>query len=617
MSRRTLLVLACIAIPGIVAARIPADADVPGKKPGGDEVRNTPDSAAFDSSQIAAPRPPVFTGASNVVRTIDQGFFTNLPARGIDPAILLQPGIMPLAVNRFGEFLIAVRGGREGDIGYRIEDVPVNDIIWSGRSVSVTAEAIEQIQVHAGGPAAEFGGGGSGLVGMQLRTGRGDRWGGSLIAETDRYTGMNSRSLGGYSYGYSDWTATAGGPFPGLGNLLRLFGSVQNTFYRDPTVSVRSGYDFSGANAVVTLPVVTPYHASARPDTLNIVYPDGNAPGGSDNRWIMTGTALLDLSPVRIRIAGSYAYDRSQTPAGLENLLNQSRLPLNIGKDGFVNARVTHDVSPIFSYEADFSYTGKTFVTEDPQLLDNIFAYGDPRANAALGYTLYTLNGFPNNWPAYYLWNSDFLVNQPGTQVAEYGKTSQESFGARAGITIRAGVHELRAGGEYTQYTTREFAPSRVFSLWLMRQQSTSPAALDRALAWNSSGIGYGYDLYGREISADDVRGGELYSLGPRKPLIWGVFIQDRIDLTGAQITLGIRYDYIDPGAKDLANPYAIQVAPDGLLLASQIINDATTSQISPRIGLAIPLGNRVIQPNLVTHRCLAGTRFESPDIIR
>jgi hypothetical protein len=374
-------------------------------------VGGVQDSVAVDTARIIAVRPLIPRGAPNVVRIIDQEFFTNLPARGIDAAVVLQPGVITQEANALGEPFVAVRGGREGEIEYRLEGAPANDLIWGGRALAVTAEAVEQIQFHAGGPAAEFGGAGAGVAGIQLRTGRTDRWSGSLIAETDRYTGMNKSALEGYSYGYADWTGTAGGPIPGLGNVLRLFGSVQNTFYRDPTVSVRSGYNFSGANAIVTDFVQTPGHSAPAHDTLNIVSPDGNATGGGENRWIMTGTALLDLSPLQVRVAGSYSYDRSQTPADLLNILNQSRLPLNIGNNGFFNARVTDAVSPAFSVEASFSYSGKSFVTEDPQLLDNLFAYGDPAANAALGYRL---RGSSLNWPTYQLWGGGVWCKSAG-----------------------------------------------------------------------------------------------------------------------------------------------------------------------------------------------------------
>ena len=551
------------------------------------------DSVVTDSGQIPAARPPVAGDASHAVHTVERDFFTNIPARGIDPAILIQPGVISQGTNPFGEPIISVRGGREGEIGYRLEGVPVNDVIRGGRAVSVTAEAVERVQVSAGGPAAEFGGANAGLVQVDLRTGRPDRWGMSLIAETDRYTGMNARALGGYSYGYSDWTGTAGGPFPGLGNVLRLFASVQNTFYRDPTVSVRSGYNFSGANAVVTQPLITPYHSTPRPDTVNIVVPGGNALGGGDNRWIMTGTALIDLSPVQVRIAGSYSHESGRTAADFQNLLNQSRLPLNIENDGFVDARVTHVLSPLLSYQASFSYTGNSFVTEDPQLLDNLFAYGDPAANAALGYPLMLVGGGAYNWPWYQLWNFAFGVNQPGRQIAGYEKTSQRSFGGRAGLNLYLGNHDIAIGGEYTRYITREFAPLYVFAWSDLRRTVTNPASLEILLAQYSGSGNWGYDLYGHEIGGDDIRDGEVYSLGPRRPVIWGAYIEDRMEISGIVLNLGLRYDDFNADSRDPVNPGDPLLSIHGLMLASQIIQSGKASQLSPRIGVTVPLSER------------------------
>lgn len=589
MPRMHFVFLISVAVPVFASAGAP-----------GTEVRDPEagvvvpsDSAAIDSGQITAPRPLVAKGTSNVVHTIDEGFFTNLPARGIDPAIILQPGVMTQGTNAFGEPLISVRGGREGEIEYRLEGVPVNDLLRGGRGVAVTEDAVEQIRIQAGGPAAEFGGDASGLVGIQLRTGRADRWGGSLLVESDRYTGMNTMSLGGYSYGYADWTGTAGGPVPGLGNILRLFGSVQNTFYRDPTVSVRSGYNFSGADGVVTDPVVTPYHSAARPDTLNIILPAGNAPGGGDNRWVMTGTALLDLSPLRIRLAGSYDYERNQTPAGLENLLNLSRLPLNTRKDGFVNVRLMHEISPTVSYEAGFSYAATSFVTEDPQLRDNLFSYGDPTANAALGYTFRFIGGQALNWPAYSLWNSSFYVNQAGTQIAGFGKTRQETTGGRASLTFQTGINELKIGGEYTRIETREYAPSSVGQFWNLRNRTPDPATLELMLARYFTGNGWGYDVYGKELDGDDVRGGALYSSGPRKPVIWDGYMQDEIDFHWIRLLLGLRYDFVDPGSKVIADPANLQFSGTGLLLVSSLTDAETYSQFSPRLGVSVPLTER------------------------
>ena len=44
----------------------------------------------------------------------------------------------------------------------------------------------------------------------------------------------------------------------------------------------------------------------------------------------MTGTALLDLSQIQLRVSGSNSYDRNQSTTTQINLLNLSRLPLQI-----------------------------------------------------------------------------------------------------------------------------------------------------------------------------------------------------------------------------------------------------------------------------------------------
>jgi len=553
--------------------------------------------------EIVAERPLINKNATNAVRIIDADFFAKIPSRGINTAIVTQPGVVLQGGSIF------IRGGRADEVGFRVEGVGVNDIMFGGRAVSVTAEAVEQIQVQAGGFNAEYGGANAGIVQTQLRTGGAERWNASLMAESDDFTKQNNSKLGGYSYGYSDFTGTFGGPVPGMGNKLRLFGGIQNTFYRDPALSVRSGFNFSGANAVVTDPAPTQYHAVAvagqnwntvsQSDTLNIVNPGGNELGGGDNRWILTGTALLDLSPIQLRVAGSYSTDRSQNQTVLANIFNQSRLPLNISRDGFFNARLSHVLSPTIYYEASFNYYANTFTTEDPQLLGNVFSYGDPAANAALGYNLRQISAVQAiNWPAWNLWGGAFTLNEPGTQIAGYETRSQKSFGGRADLTAQLNKHELKFGGEYTQYTIRRYNPGgNVFNWWSLKQTITDPAALEVALM-KSGGVGtdnYGYDVYGNQINSDDIRNGVLYYLGPRKPVFAAAYVQDKIELSDIILNLGLRYDYINPDSKDVADPTNLLFAPNDLLYASQLIPTAKTSQVSPRIGFSFPVTDRTV----------------------
>jgi len=541
--------------------------------------------------EIVAERPMINKSATNAVRIVDAEFFQKVPARGINTAIVTQPGVV------FQNNNIYIRGGRPDEVGFRIEGVGVNDMLFGGRAVSVTAEAVEQIQVQAGGFNAEYGGANAGIVQTQLRTGSADRWTASILGESDRFTGINKSALGGWSYGYSDFTGTIGGPVPGLGNKLRLFAALQNTFYRDPSVSVRSGYNFTGANAVVSDPTVTEYHSNVKADTLNLQLPGGNALGGGDNRWVMSGTALLDLSPVQLRVAGSYSTDRSQNQTTLGDLFNQSRLPLNISKDGFLSARFSHVLTPTVFYEASFEYYTNSYVSEDPQLLGDVFDYGNPAVNAALGYNLRVVSGQSLNWPSWPLWGGGtFSVNEPGTQIAGYDHRTQKGFGGKADLTAQLKSHEIKFGGEYTQYTIRRYRPGSPFQWWNLGNQYTG-STLELAMM-KTGGLGtdgYGYDVFGNQINSDVIRNGEIWYLGPRKPVFAAAYVQDKIELSDIILNLGLRYDFINPDSKDVATPNNLTFGPDGLFMANQVVPTDKTSQISPRIGFSFPVTDRTV----------------------
>jgi len=538
-----------------------------------------PGVSPSDSSNVGESTAPVQAVARDTVELLDQDLFRNLPARGVVSVVALQPGIVIQGANAAGEPAIFVRGGRSDVTGYYLEGFPVADVLFGGMGINIPAEALEAISIRPDGRTVDHDGS-AGSVQMQMRTGSASAWGGSLIAETDRFTTMNKSALGAYSYGYSDWTGTIGGPMPGTGGALRLFGFAQNTFYRDPTVSVRSGWDFSGANAVIA-PTLT----TVRSDTLNLVSRGGNAPGGLDNRWSFGGSALLDASPARIRLAGSYSVDRSREAATFVNMLNLSRLPLSIERDGAMSAKLSVTASPSLSLEAGLDYFARTFVSEDPDLLGNVFAYGDPAANAAFGYNLPVTNGQSANLYPYQLWGGlGITLNQPGTQIAGFERDKQQSFGGHAALALRLGAHDLGFGVEYTQYTIRRYAPSNVFNWWNLSKASPTPSALETRLILDTGSDSYGYDIWGNEISGDDVRRDTIYYLGPRHPVFAGGYLQDNIALGDVSLQIGLRYDYIDPDSRD--EPSTTTDGRFGLIPVWEVAPTPTTSRVSPRLCL-------------------------------
>ena len=80
-----------------------------------------------------------------------------------------------------------MRGSRADETGFSLEGVNVTDVFNGGRGVTISPDAVEQMEVQTGGYPAEYGGANGGIVSTQLRTG-GEKFKVSLRAETDNYT---------------------------------------------------------------------------------------------------------------------------------------------------------------------------------------------------------------------------------------------------------------------------------------------------------------------------------------------------------------------------------------------------------------------------------------------
>lgn len=545
--------------------------------------------------EIRAERPLVNKSATNAVRIIDQEFFSKLPQRGVNAAIALQPGVVVQQGN------VYIRGGRPDETGFQLEGVAIGNVLFGGRGVSFTAEAVEQIQVQAGGYGAELGGANAGIVTSQLRTGNAEHWKASLLAETDNFTGQGKRSLGTYSYGYSDYTATLGGPISG--KTLRFFGSLQNTFFRDPDLRAWSGVNFTGANALITDAAQTSLHpTTTSADTLNVAYAAGNRLAGSSNRNAFSGTLLLDLGEISVRGAGSYSMQKSRDAVGLLNIFNQARTPERINDDGLANLKFSHVLSDKSFYEVNLNYYTNTAIIRDPDFQDKVDLYGDSTANANLGYK-FKEEGQP--WPSWSIFGgapSGMSLNQPGAPIAGYDKALQNGIGGRADLTSQQDKHEFRVGGEYTRYTIRRFNPSTITRAGVIRDypvtNDSSRIVLETLLRNTGGGIdNYGFDVYGKEIDNDLTLQGNVTDYGPRHPVVAAAYVIDKIEFSDLNLKIGLRYDYINPDSKEYKNPGNIASVDSlgGLVATSNIIPTPTTSQISPRIGVSFPVTDRTV----------------------
>ena len=559
--------------------------------------------------EIIAQRPLIEKSATNETRIVNSDFLSSIPIRDLTQAAALQPGVV-LRNN-----MVYIRGSRADETGFMLNGVDVTDPYTGGNAVTIPQEAVEQIQVQTGGYPAEYGGANGGLVSTQLRTGS-EKFRLSLQAETDNFTKQGTKALNTYSYGYSDYVGTLSGPV--LSDKIRFFGSIENTFYRDPGAFVAlygsgvNGSTGTGGNNSVASPrfwnginfqglVPTPQFTVLSPNsqvdtTLNLYYPAGNMMGGQLNQYLYAATLLFDLGNIQLRTAGSYSTTFSQNPAGIANVFNTQRLPVNYYQNGFGNIKMTQFFNPKTYYEVNLNYFRNFYKTGfDPKLQGNFVDYGGPESNPPLNNGATSLFNAP--WYIYGPNPLGLTINQPGTLVATVpGITSETSLGGRLDFSTEMSNNSVKFGGEYTYYTIRHYAPARITSVYAT-MHSTNLTELQKEATLREGGFNnYGYDILGNVINSNVMIGNTIVDFGPPHPADAAIYVQDKIELPDINLNIGLRYDYINPDSWAFTDPHSISFVDTlGVIASSSLKKTPISQQISPRVGVSFPVSDQTV----------------------
>jgi Outer membrane receptor for ferrienterochelin and colicins len=560
--------------------------------------------------EIMAERPLINKSATNAISIVDNENIQQMPVRNLTSVFSLQAGVVQQGVDANGNANLYIRGSRADETGFQLDGVSINNVYAGGRAVAVNQEAVEQIQVQEGGYPAEYGGANGGLINMQLKTGR-ENIHASAQAETDNYTSQGKKSLGGYSYGYSDYTATVSGPV--VSDKIRFFASVENQFYRNQDVRYWDGFNFTGSNAAITSPGNTAAHPptgespdpNSLSDTLNLAYKAGNLIGGLQNDYVYTGTLLADLGEVQIRGSGSYHTREARDEAGFANVLNRSRTPLRENYDGFSNIKATWFLTPKTYVEGNINYFASDTKTEDPIFKENFTLYADSAANAQHGFTFKSdgLNFLP--------WKiggggqpTVASVNQPGTPTIGYTHTMQNSIGGRIDLFSQMGNHAVKVGGEYSYYTVRRYAisggpnnNSGINDIHSQGYLSATSNIQKQAFLMSSGDVdNFGFDALGNLLDNNQYVNGNLFNLGARHPEFGAAYIQDKIELSDIVLNIGLRADYINSDNISYKDPTNLHVMSKlGVVSSSDIVRTPSTIQVSPRLGFGFPVTDRTM----------------------
>lgn len=563
---------------------------------------------------ITAQRPLVEKHVTQSITLVTSEQLESLPIRGFNNVIATSNSV----VVQNNE--IYIRGGRSDEVGYYIDGASAVDPLTNTQSLYIIQEAVEELQVLAGGYNAEFGGANSGIIKTELKTG-GTKYNFSLDYQTDDFSKTGEKFLGTYAYGHKYAIGTFSGPL--LSNKARLFIAAENAYKRDRQVRFSEGFTFTNLKDLNSGEVIPIYS-----------YPSGFTPQRRENQWAAQGTLLFDFSPVQFRLSGSWS-DREQQFNSFRHDADRAARPntpmLNVLNDRTFNdvfnnlllsGKLTYVISPTSLVEGAVSFFNSKLDREDSYLGNEWWKWFDSTAvsNATNGEVTYM-----NRWEP----KDDYLFNgipfaRRGDPYRAYRQHNQNYIGGALSWVTQAGRHhEIKLGGDLRSYKLRRFALGDVSAMRLLAQEadklgmdtytyltSKDPATGNyyiSPISWISNSVpdNYGYDVWGREADSDQyieitnpdqTKSVVKVADAPRKPLFGSFYIQDKIEYNDLILNIGLRYDRFDSDSRRLKDPENITEDEQTNQIKEENWEDSPVfQQISPRLGFSFPVSDRTV----------------------
>lgn len=544
--------------------------------------------------EIVAQKPLVQKDNTNAVRITTSEDIEALPVRGVNNIITLTAGVVSANGN------IHIRGGRNDEVGYYLEGVSIKNPISGARGVTISQDALEEIQVQSGGYTAEFGNANAGIVRQSLRSGGTDLHASfeyitdnvTFKSRDDAYDG--EKRLGAYWWGYNEMSGVLSGPI--FDQRFKFFGNFNYVYNRDGNPQ-----NYTGLNMGVLGDPLTK-------DTVNIVYAAGARPKAQAQNYTYTGTLNMDFKPILLRLTGNYTASNSDQGAfGITNLLN-NRVGLNESSNGTFSLKLTHVLSQNMFYELSAGYYFQQGETFDRYLEKDPWIYGDSVANAAAGWTWertyaderssnYGRYKTPQPYTIF-----DWGFSQNGALPVSYAKSENTGWSFNGSLAFLLGkTHSFKIGGEYQTYALRSWnVPFRASSTLadLLDIQLQDPSSAGRAIddIKKEILINYGVNNYGYDVLGNETDEEGFYA--PRKPVFASAYIQDKIEYEDLILNVGLRYDYFDIDNKQLVDPGDPSLSinrNDKSLIENGWVDVPSFSSVSPRIGFSFPVTDKTV----------------------
>ncbi|QQS36879.1 MAG: TonB-dependent receptor [Ignavibacteriales bacterium] len=510
---------------------------------------------------------------SNTIITPEE--MENLPVRGVNSVVSTQTGV----VNQDGN--LYVRGSRSDQVAFYVDGVLVNDPVFGGARTLGIFNAVQEIQFQAGGYSAEFGGANAGIISTTSKIGT-EKYQFSFEGITDNFVQVGNKFLGTYSYGYSEYAFTAGGPITPEYKNLRFFIAGNNVYNRTP-VNWYRGANFPGLydpdrKAAYDLAVASGSSNPGTVDTIDFIYPAGYLLNSGQNTYNLQGNLYWDLNPFTIRLNGSFRYTEGRNGRVLLTHRTSDRAGYNEGQTITSSLKITQVLSDKAFYDVIFNYFDDYNVNMDPIFKHNVAAYGDSVENAKVGTTLRSDGQFPTSIVIY---GNSFTRSV--VPFNNYTKNRSRNMGGTLNLLYQIGQHhELKTGGDFKYFTIRRYSVAPVSTVNLARSQPEAEY----------------YDLYNRPDNYGYDEVGNLIDSGingPKHPVFAGYYIQDKMEFSDLIVNFGLRLDYIDTDGQRFKDPSKIKFLEGDVLDPDGLEDVPVFSQISPRLGFSFPVTDKTV----------------------
>lgn len=571
------------------------------------------EAVSLQTVQIVAEAPLVNKNATNTVVQFKSDQIENIPVRGVQGVFALSGGV----VNQGGN--LYVRGGRTGEVAYYVDGVLVNNPMNRQSALTVNNNSIEEVSAQIGGMTAEYGNALSGVVNTTTKIGA-PKYAVSAEAITDEFLPTESKFLNTYSYGYNEYSITVGGPLIPGSDQVRFFLGGTRTFNRS-NASFIDGIkfpvtidttDITGADFEVTnrdSGIITGLNngTTGRRAVLAQYFNQTDLKGGrnfgglQNDNWSLNGNVYIDLKSFNIKVGGTYSngvsFGSLGKGIGAYRITSGTYRPAKTETEDYsAFAKFTHIIDPKTFYSVQGGYFSFFQEVGDNILFADVENYGNPYHPA----NSYLVG--PSREPNTFSVLGISSIASPGFMSQKnYTKASRNNISGRFDFVRQMNnTWELKVGAELQRYTVRSYT---VNAFNLFRNRFQNPTDNDWANYNRSNVTFYGYDIYGNEFeggSFTDKTGFKvnLPNDGPRTPINIGTYIQSKVEMNDLILNIGFRFDYIDPGAKVLANGRNIGLTSVGgipVVSDSTFTDQEVTMQVSPRIGFSFPVTDKTV----------------------